>query len=103
MEPNLEPVGQLAESTQLVTEIMTGLRHRYASLNGSHYEAGLGWTDSRCHRRCMHVHQTLIDAARCAMRQTASWYVIAVDSGSPRELTAGETEVVNRFRFSGLK
>lgn len=37
------------------------------------------------------------------MHQTASWYVIAVDSGSPRELTAAEDEVVNRFRFSGLK
>jgi hypothetical protein len=101
MEPNLEPARQLVKSTQLLTEIMTGLRHRYASLNGIHYEAG--WTDSWCHRRCMHVHRTLIDAARCGMRQVAGWYVIAVDSGSPRELTTDEDEVVNRFRFSGAK
>ena len=103
MQANSEPIGQPVGSIQLITEIMTGLRHRYASLNESHYEAGLGWTDSRYHRRCMHVHPTLIDAARCGMRQSASWYVIGVDSGSPRELTAAEDEVVNRFRFSGLK
>jgi hypothetical protein len=33
MEPNLDP-GQLVGSTQLLTQIMSGLRHRYASLNG---------------------------------------------------------------------
>ena len=45
---------------------------------GHHFGEGQGWTDSWCHRRCMHVHQTLIDAARCGMRQIAGWYVLAV-------------------------
>jgi hypothetical protein len=34
MEPNSEPVGPSARPIQLLNQIMTGLRHRYASLNG---------------------------------------------------------------------
>jgi hypothetical protein len=41
MEPNFEPAGQPVKSIQLLNQIMAGLRYRYASLNGVHYEAGL--------------------------------------------------------------
>jgi hypothetical protein len=77
---------------------MSGLRYRYASLNGVHYEAG--WTDSWMHVRCFHKHPTLIDATKCGMPQPG-FYVLAVDGGSPRELTSEEDEIVNRFRFAG--
>ncbi len=100
MEPNFKPAAQHPPPIQLLAQIMTGLRHRYASLNGVHYEAA--WTDSWVHRRCFHKHPTLIDAARCGMPQPG-FYVLAVDAGSPRELTTEEDEVVNRFRFSALK
>lgn len=100
MEPNFEPAGRPVKSIQLLTQIMTGLRYRYASLNGVHYEAG--WTDSWVHVRCIHKHLTLIDAAKCGMPQPG-FYVLAVEGGSPRELTIEEDEVVNRFRFSGIK
>jgi hypothetical protein len=85
-------------STQLITQIMTGLRFRYPALNDIHYEAG--WTESWCHRRCMHVHKTLIDAAKCGMPQGAGWYVFAVEQGEPRELLPAEDGVVERFRFA---
>jgi hypothetical protein len=62
-----------------------------------HFEAG--WTDSWSHRRCMHEHETLIEAARCAMPYGAGWYVIAVENGKPRQLRNAEEEIVNRFRF----
>jgi hypothetical protein len=84
-------------STQLITQIMTGLRFRYPALNDIHYEAG--WTDSWCHRRCMHAHKTLIEAAKCGMPQGAGWYVFAVERGEPRELLAAEDSEVERFRF----
>jgi hypothetical protein len=61
-----------------------------------------GWTDSWSHRRCFHEHQTLIEAARCAMPQGAGWYVIAVEDSTPRQLRNAEEEVVNHFRFGGL-
>ena len=32
----------------------------------------------------MHEHETLIEAARCAMPYGAGWYVIAVENGTPR-------------------
>jgi hypothetical protein len=85
-------------STQLVTQIMTGLRFRYPALNDIHYEAG--WTESWCHRRCMHVHKTLIEAAKCGMPQGAGWYVFAVERGEARELLPAEDGVVERFRFA---
>jgi hypothetical protein len=78
-------------------EIITSLRHKYAYLNERHFEAG--WTDSFCHRRCMHEHKTLIEAANCGMLLGAGWYVFAVENGEARELTADEDEFVNRFRF----
>ena len=77
-------------------KIMAALRLRYKSLN-LHYEAA--WTDSGIHRRCLHEHQTLIEAANCAMPYGAGWYVFAVESGTPRELNDGEEAVVNKFRF----
>jgi hypothetical protein len=99
MEPNFEPAGTPVHPIQLLNQIMTGLRHRYASLNGVYYEAA--WTDSWVHCRCYHKHLTLIDAAKCGMPQPG-FYVLAVDSGSPRELSTEEDEIVNRFRFAGV-
>lgn len=81
---------------QRLTEIISTLRLRFRFLN-PHYE--VGWTESWCHRRCMHEHPTLIDAARCAAPHGAGWYVFAVDGDTPRELTDAEDEVVNEFRF----
>lgn len=83
-------------SPGLVIEIMASLRRRFAALN-RHYEAA--WTESWAHRRCEHTHETLIDAAKCAMPHGAGWYVFAVEYGCPRELTNGEDRIVNEFRF----
>ncbi len=80
----------------LVTEIMASLRVRFAFLN-LHYEAA--WTESWSHRRCFHGHQSLIDAAKCAIPTGAGWYVFAVESGTARELSIAEDMVVNEFRF----
>jgi hypothetical protein len=77
-------------------KIMVELRLRYRLLN-LHYEAA--WTDSWTHRRCLHKHQTPIEAARCAMPHGAGCYVFAVEGGTPRELNAGEEAMVNNFRF----
>ncbi len=77
-------------------EIIASLRERFWFLN-PHYEAA--WTDSWSHRRCLHAHGTLIDAAKCAMPHGAGWYVFAVENGRPRELTDAEDKVVNEFRF----
>ncbi len=77
-------------------EIIASLRERFWFLN-PHYEAA--WTDSCSHRRCLHAHGTLMDAAKCAMPHGAGWYVFAVESGRPRELTDAEDKVVNEFRF----
>ena len=79
-----------------VSQIIASLRVRFRFLN-LHYEAA--WTDSWSHRRCLHEHQTLIDAARCAVPHGAGWYVFAVESGTPRELDADEEDAVNGFRF----
>jgi len=95
----LEPASQPISSIQLLNQIMTGLRYRYASLNAVHYEAA--WTDSWVHFRCYHKHLTLIDAAKCGLPHPG-FYVSAVDGGSPRELTTEEDEIVNRFRFAGI-
>jgi hypothetical protein len=62
-----------------------------------HYEAG--WTDSWTHRRCMHKHKTLLEAAKCAMPTGAGWYVFAIEVDEPRELREAEEEIVNRYRF----
>jgi hypothetical protein len=95
MEPNL--AGPHLPSVQLVNDIMSGLRMRYAALNNIHYEAA--WTDSWVHCRCFHNHPTLIDAAKCGMPQPG-FYVLAVERGEPRELTTGEDKIVNDFRFA---
>jgi hypothetical protein len=95
MEPHL--VGHHVPSVQLINDIMSGLRARYASLNNIHYEAG--WTDSWVHCRCFHKHPTLIDAAKCGMPQPG-FYVLAVEHGEPRELTTSEDTIVNDFRFA---
>jgi hypothetical protein len=61
-----------------------------------HYEAA--WSDSSCYCRCFHAHPTLIQAAKCGASQPG-FYVIAIECGETRELTADEDNVVNAFRF----
>ena len=81
-----------------VALIINGLRLRFAALN-TYYEGA--WTESYCHFRCYHTHDTLIDAAKCAAKQgMPGWYVFAVEFDQPRELTPVEDKVVNEFRFS---
>jgi hypothetical protein len=85
-----------------LTKIISTLRQRHKNLNLSlHYEAA--WTDSWTHHRCLHRHQTLIEAAKCAMPNGAGWYVFAVNGEMPRQLTDAEDEVVNEFRFGAAK
>jgi hypothetical protein len=84
-------------STQLITQIITGLRFRYAALNAIHYEAA--WSDSRAYTRCFHEHRTLIEAAKCGMPQPG-FYVLAMEQGKERQLTTDEDAVVNAFRFA---
>lgn len=84
------------ESHSLLTEIVASVHLRYAALN-RHYEAG--WTESWCHRRCLHSHRTLTDAAKCAMPHGCGWYVFAVEYDMPRELTDNENSIVDGFRF----
>ena len=76
--------------------IISCLRRRYRRLN-LHYEAA--WTDSWSHRRCMHDHEDLIDAAECAMPHGCGWYVLAVETEGPRQLTDAEEQIVDAFRF----
>ena len=95
MEPNL--TGHHVPSVQLLNDIMSGLRTRYAGLNNIHFEAA--WTDSWVHCRCFHKHLTLLDAARCGMPQPG-FYVLAVERGEPRELTTAEDKIVDDFRFA---
>jgi hypothetical protein len=76
------------------------LRQSSAPVNPNvniHFEAG--WTESWSHRRCMHEHQTLLEAAACAAPHGAGWYVFAVEDGSPRQLKAAEDSIVTEFRF----
>jgi hypothetical protein len=88
------------DPTLLVAPIIATLRFRYKSLN-RHFEAG--WTESWSHRRCLHEHPTLIEAAKCAMPQGPGCYVFAVEGDAPRQLTDAEDSVVNEFRFGGTK
>jgi len=83
----------------LVAEIFATLRVRYGALN-LHYEAG--WTDSWTFRRCGHIHDSLVEAAKCGIPQGAGWYVFAVENGRERELSASEDKIVNDFRFGRL-
>ena len=99
MEPNL--VSPHVPSVQLLNDIVSGLRMRYASLNDIHYEAA--WTDSWCDCRCMHAHQTLSAAARCGLPRAAGWYVLAVERGEPRQLTTVEDKIVNDLRVASWK
>jgi len=66
------------DPTLLLAQIIATLRLRYKFLN-QHFEAG--WTESWSHRRCLHEHLTLIEAAKCAMPHGAGWYVFAVEGG----------------------
>jgi uncharacterized protein DUF4411 len=85
----------LSEPHPLVTEIVTALRLRYKSLN-PHYEAA--WTESWSHRRCLHEHPTLTEAAKCATPHGAGWYVFAVESSTrPNAKKARIPDVCNQF------
>ena len=84
------------QHNELVVEIIGTLNLRFKNLN-LYYEAG--WTDSFRHRRCLHEHRTLIEAAECGMPHGAGWYVLAVENGKSRQLLGDEEDVVNEFRF----
>jgi hypothetical protein len=86
------------QAPALVSEIIASLRVRFRYL-GLHYEAA--WTDSWSHRRCLHEHQSLADAAACAMPHGAGWYVFAVEGGDARELNIQEEGALNELRFGG--
>jgi hypothetical protein len=49
----------------------------------------------------MHKHQTLIEAAQCAMPTGAGWYVFAVENGEGRELSEKEDGIVHGYRVGG--
>jgi hypothetical protein len=61
-----------------------------------HYEGA--WTDSWTHRRCLHHHGTLGEAADCVIPEGPAWYVFAVENGKPRELTYTEERSLEEFR-----
>ncbi len=84
------------DPTLRLAQIMVVLRLRYRFLN-LHYEAA--WTESWSHRRCFHRHQTLIEAAKCAMPHGAGWYVFAVEGDTARQLRETEDRIVDEFRF----
>jgi len=84
------------QDNQRVVEIIGTLNLRFKKLN-LYYEAG--WTDSFCHRRCMHEDSTLIEAAECGTPRGAGWYVLAVENGTARQLLGDEEDIVNKFRF----
>ncbi len=56
------------------------------------------WTDSWCHRRCLHRHGTIAQAAECAFPEGPAWYVFAVENGKPRELNETEERTLEEFR-----
>jgi hypothetical protein len=64
-----------------------------------HFESA--WSDSSCYCRCFHTHSTLIEAAKCGAPHPG-FYVVAIESGETRELTADEDKVVDAFRFDKL-
>ncbi len=64
-----------------------------------HYEAA--WTDSWAYCQCFHPHQTIIEAAQCGLKQPG-FYVVAVEAGVSRELTAEEDKIVDAVRYSKL-
>jgi len=78
---------------------MSGLRIRYAALNNIKYDAA--WTDSWVFCRCFHAHPILIQAAKCGAPHPG-FYVVAIESGEPRELTADEDKIVDAVRFGTL-
>jgi len=65
----------------------------------THYEAA--WTDSWAYCQCFHPHQTIIEAAKCGLKQPG-FYVVAVEAGVSRELTAEEDKIVDTVRFGKL-
>jgi hypothetical protein len=61
-----------------------------------HFEGA--WTESWTHRRCLHYHRTLIEAAECVVPEGPAWYVFAVQDGKPRQLTGPEERTLQEFR-----
>jgi hypothetical protein len=97
MESN--SVAQHVPSAQLLNDIVSGLRIRYAALNDIRYDAA--WSDSWAFCLCFHAHPILIEAAKCGMPQPG-FYAIAIEAGLPRELTAYEDKIVDAVRFGTL-
>jgi hypothetical protein len=94
--PWLKIIVRDTEKTTISMAIMTTLRPPYRILN-IHYEAA--WSDTGHDRHCMHEHQTLIEAAMCAMPNGPGWYVFAVDDYGPRQLSEKEDRILNELRF----
>jgi hypothetical protein len=64
-----------------------------------HYEAA--WTDSWAYCQCFHSRQTIMEAAKCGLTRPG-FYVVAVEAGVSRELTADEDKIVDTVRFDKL-
>ena len=58
------------------------------------------WTDSGCLLGCHHRHQTVISAANCISE--AGGYVIAVERGKLRALSAVEEELFQLALYGGI-
>src|SRR5215469_4366448 len=62
------------ENRMLAIRLQTCAQYRWKTRSGSmsrrvFYE--VGWTDSWTFRRCCHIHDSLIDAAKCGMPRSA--------------------------------
>jgi len=88
----------LWDNARIITLRIPGGYTYSGTATTTRYEAA--WTDSGSFRRCLHRHQTLIEAAKCAMPSGCGWYVVAVEGNSPRQLTDTEERMVNEFRFA---
>jgi hypothetical protein len=86
-------ISDLKAATSLNGMLLTISREAPRDL---HFEGA--WTESWTHRRCLHQHRTLKEAAECVSRQGPAWYVFAVQDGKPRQLTAPEERSLQEFR-----
>lgn len=88
----------LWDNARIITLRIPGGYTYSGTATTTHYEAA--WTESWMHRRCLHNHPTLTEAAKCAMPSGCGWYVVAVDGNSPRQSTETEERIVKEFRFA---
>ena len=86
-------ISDLKAATSLNGMLLTILHEAPRNL---HFEGA--WTEGWTHRRCLHQHRTLKEAAECVSRQGPAWYVFAIQDGKPRQLTATEERSLQEFR-----